>query len=155
MSRELGPSKASNDGHGSWGTPGNPDPWAGFQPAQTMSGSTAAALTRAVQGPVEERLTAQDMKIQGLEQQMAAMLAMQEAHKGEIQKIQAEQGAVENRLSAQLVQAVTGVKNELANSFAEAMAQQTKSFDQNLRDIKQMLNNTKRKSSPSPPRMGT
>lgn len=102
---------------------------------------------RQVQGPVEQRLSSQDEKIQSLEEKMQTLMATQDTTQKTLQGIQEEQKGVETRLTSQLLAAVESVKCDLSTSFAGAIAQQSAQFDQNLRELKNMIANSKRKTA--------
>eukprot|EP00438_Fugacium_kawagutii_P029857 Skav235136 [mRNA] locus=scaffold321:389203:390951:- [translate_table: standard] len=125
------------------------DPWAAWiqnnSPVPPPSMAAPAPVTRTVQGPVEERFQGQDARIQSLEEKMAQLVDAQQQQTHHIQALDAKTGGMEQRLGAQLSQAVEAVKSELSGSFAIALTKQSQSFDDNLREIKALLTKTKRK----------
>lgn len=124
----------------------SPDPWSTWyanHPGQAAPAAPVAA--RQVQGPVEQRLTTQDEKIQNLQEQMQAVLTAQEQQKEVVNNIRDEQKGLETRLGAQVTQAIDAVKSELSASLAGAFAQQSSSFEANMRDFRSLLIEAKRK----------
>eukprot|EP00438_Fugacium_kawagutii_P035852 Skav205420 [mRNA] locus=scaffold582:213902:218554:- [translate_table: standard] len=125
------------------------DPWqawmqhTGRLPAQAPPPSQ----TRSVQGPMEEKMTAQDQRIRNLEDKMTDMIHQQESQAKNLLEVREQTAGVEQRLGNQLTQAVTALKADLSQSFKTAMQQQSQGFDQSLRDIKQLLLQSKRKTA--------
>lgn len=135
---------------------GNSDPWMNYlrsNPSPFASaGASQPAPARQLQGPVEQKLSAQDERIKGLEQQMASMTKAQDSTAQAVQQLRENTASMEQRLGSQLTQAVATVKQELTNSFNVAFNQQQQSFDKNLhshlREMKALLIQTKRKGGP-------
>eukprot|EP00438_Fugacium_kawagutii_P017624 Skav201066 [mRNA] locus=scaffold2848:216486:221133:- [translate_table: standard] len=138
-------------------TSGNPsnldigDPWSPFfqNKGKPLQAATPAAplAARAAQGPVEQKLQHQEERIRGLEDKMTNMLTMQDKQAQQIQTLHENASASEKRIGEQVTQAIGAVKSELTEAFSAAIRQQTQNFDQNLRDIKNLLAQSKRKTS--------
>eukprot|EP00438_Fugacium_kawagutii_P028107 Skav224952 [mRNA] locus=scaffold1186:117104:121789:+ [translate_table: standard] len=137
------PGDVSNSGTA---PPGAKDPWAVWQ-ANHGQQSAPAGPPRQLQGPIEQKLSGQDARIKTLEDKMATLCGQQECTSQQLQALQAATAGVETRLSEQLTQAVSAVKQDLNQAFTTALNQQTSTFNDSLRDIKLLLSKSKRKTA--------
>ena len=123
------------------------DPWAGKQlPRPAHAGSIAAPTPV---GPTEQKFSAQENRIANLE---AAM----EQQAGNIETLKAEAVQRDQEMRVHLDQRLVSVKNELSTSLSSAIQMQSKTFEQNFTELKNMLAasaamHTKRKNVPTGP----
>lgn len=125
------------------------DPWATWltkHPSPMAAASAAApVVSRQLHGPTEEKFQNQEQRLQTLEDQMSKIRDAQEEQKKDMQQVKENVAGTEQRLGEQINTAMASVKAELASSFSQAFNQQSQNFDNNLREFKALLLQTKRK----------
>eukprot|EP00438_Fugacium_kawagutii_P035854 Skav205422 [mRNA] locus=scaffold582:272322:276983:- [translate_table: standard] len=116
------------------------DPWAKSAQLRRDATQAAASQTRALQGPIEARFTAQDAKISQMEK------ALHDLHNNQAQlRAETEKGfaAVEQR-EQQLHHSIHQVRTDLEQSFKGAITAQSTQLNATLDDLKKLLIKSKR-----------
>ena len=122
------------------------DPWWNYLHKNNQAPPIAPATT---QGPIEQRFAQQDAKVQELENKIDALQQMQNQHTGQIQKVHQDLVNTEKQLVHTMHQSMEGVKQELAKTFGDALAKQSKQFENNFMDLKQALMSQPKRKSPA------
>ena len=126
------------------------DPWASYTgpkyPAQVASAN--ATPTTASVGPTEQQLTQQADRISKLEdavQQMQLTAANQTAS---IETLQLDNHKRDVAIRSHIDERMNGIKQELNQSFAEALKMQSQQFSSNLDEIKNLLREKPKRKQP-------
>lgn len=134
----AGPRARPEDMVDPWMT--SPDPWGSQAPV-------APVAARAVTGPTEQKFQQQEAKLQTLEQQLTQLSARQDEHSMQMTQMRSDLSKTEDKLAANITQAMQEVKNELSSSFSQSMKQQAQQFDSNFRQLRELLKPAKRKTA--------
>ena len=123
------------------------DPWAQYKGIRQPP-IPPAPQPRSVAGPSETRLQQQDDKIDAIEKQIQQLAQHQEKQSTQIDDIQKDIQQSEHRIADQVRQSIGEVRNELAHSVRDAMNQQSKQFEDNMKDLRLLFQqaNPKRKN---------
>ena len=108
-----------------------------------------------VAAPSEQRLQQQDDKILGLEKQISQMSKHFEKQGAQISQVQDELQKTEIKLAKQVKQTIDDVKNELTSSLKDAMTQQNQQFNDNMKDLRLLLQQSQQKRKSAPDNMET
>ena len=102
-----------------------------------------------MQGPSEQRFAQQDATVQELETKIEALQSMQSQHSGQINQLHTDLANTEKKIVQTMHHSLDGMKQELAQSFGDALAKQSKQFESNFLELKKALTLSKRKSPPN------
>ena len=114
------------------------DPWANWQgPKPTLT--WVPNVPRSLPGPQEARMAAQDERIAKLEETIEKVHEQQNNHDAKLIQFQDDVKQQDVAIRTHIDQRLQQVKAELDASFSGALQQQSKNFDDNMRELKQML----------------
>ena len=120
--------------------PLNGDPWSNWSGSSSLPAlSTVPSANRSVTGPTADKLAEHDSKLQSLEDALKTIQEIQKQQGTHIEKVHADAKASNQQLKDHVDQKIVGLREELDNSFASALAKQSESFERNLGDIKKLL----------------
>ena len=115
------------------------DPWAQWSGPQPAASSAAPAAPRAVEGPIESRLAAQDDKIAKLQESLDRVSKSQEAMVVDAtQRFQHIEKVQETNMQV-MTQTIDTLRTDLDGSLKQVMQQSTQLFDARLQELKQLL----------------
>ena len=124
---------------------GGNDPWANWSGTSANTGQPP----RAAAGPIEDKFAKQTSRMDKLEAELTQIKQDQKEQKESQAKFQQDVVAGDQENRKDLDQKIVGLKQEFENSFTKALATQTKKFDNDLQEIKQLLlGSAKRKEHP-------
>lgn len=124
---------------------GGNDPWANWSGTSANTGQPP----RAAAGPIEDKFAKQTSRMDKLEAELTQIKQDQKEQKESQAKFQQDVVARDQENRKDLDQKIVGLKQEFENSFTKALATQTKKFDNDLQEIKQLLlGSAKRKEHP-------
>ena len=123
------------------------DPWAQYKGLKQPP-IAPNPVHRSVAGPSETRLQQQDDKIDAIEKQIQSLTQCQEKHTAQVGELRNEIQKSEHRIADQVRQSIGEVRHELSTSVKDAMKQQSKQFEDNMRDLRLLFqqSNPKRKN---------
>ena len=123
------------------------DPWAQYKGLK-QAPIPPATQPRSVAGPSETRLQQQDNKIDAIEKQTQQLTQQQDQQTKHIGDLKTEIKQSEHRIADQVRQSIGEVRHELATSVKDAMMQQSKQFEDNMKDLRLLFqqSNPKRKN---------
>lgn len=125
---------------------GGNDPWANWSGTSANTGQPPRA---AAAGPIEDKFAKQTSRMDKLEAELTQIKQDQKEQKESQAKFQQDVVAGDQENRKDLDQKIVGLKQEFENSFTKALATQTKKFDNDLQEIKQLLlGSAKRKEHP-------
>ena len=118
------------------------DPWGGWKP--TTAPLPAAPAAAGSIGPTEAKFAEQETRLAKLEDAISKQAAT-------IDTIQQDARQHDQAIRQHLDQRLLDVKTELSDSFSQALQHQSKSFEQNFGELKNLLMQgaSKRKASPA------
>ena len=123
------------------------DPWAQYKGLK-QAPIPPLTQTRNVAGPSETRMQQQDDKIDAIEKQIQQLTQKQDQQTQHMSNLTTEIQKSEHRIADQVRQSIGEVRNELATSVKDAMMQQSKQFEDNMKDLRLLFqqSNPKRKN---------
>ena len=124
------------------------DPWANWQGAKP---TVAPQASRTLQGPHEAKLTAQDERIAKLEETISKVHEHQADQDANFEKFRQDVKKQDVAIRTHIDQRLSQVKQELDASFSGALQQQSKTFDDNMRELKQLLGAVPKRKAPNEP----
>lgn len=132
------------------------DPWAAWKGPRLAAPPISVSHPSApVAAPSEQRLQQQDDKILGLEKQISQMSKHFEKQGAQISQVQDELQKTEIKLAKQVKQTIDDVKNELTSSLKDAMTLQNQQFNDNMKDLRLLLQQSQQKRKAAPDNMET
>lgn len=117
------------------------DPWAQYKGLKQPP-IAPNPLTRSVAGPSETRLQQQDDKIDAIEKKIQLLTQSQDQQTNQLGELRTEIQKSEHRIADQVRQSIGEVRHELSNSVKDAMKQQSKQFEDNMRDLRLLFQQT-------------
>lgn len=111
------------------------DPWAQYK-GMKQTHVSQSPIVKSIAGPSETRLQQQDDKIDAIEKQIQQLSKQQDQQNQHIGDLKTEIQNSEYRIAEQVKQSIGEVRNELSNSVKDAMKQQSKQFEDNMRDLR-------------------
>ena len=127
---------------------GGSDPWANWSGAST----TPANPARTASGPIEDKFAKQTSRLDKLEAELTQIKTDQKAQMDAQKAFQQHVVDRDKENRQELDKKINTMKQEFETSFTKAIATQTKKFDTDLQEIKQLLiGSAKRKDHPENP----
>ncbi len=118
------------------------DPWAAWQGPRPLPNPSR------VQGPQEAKFSQQDDRMNKLEQALEKVQITQQDQSDQFkqlhQDVQQQEASTKQHIDLRLQQ----IRSELDQSFSSALQQQTRQFEENMRDLKQLLGGVSKRKSP-------
>lgn len=119
------------------------DPWAAWQGPRP-----APNISRAAQGPQEAKFSQQDDRIHKLEQALEQVQITQQDQSDQVkqlhQEVKQQEASTKQHIDLRLQQ----IRSELDQSFSSALQQQSRQFEDNMRDLKQLLGGVPKRKTP-------
>ena len=113
--------------------------------------TVAPQASRTLQGPHEAKLTAQDERIAKLEETISKVHEHQADQDANFEKFRQDVKKQDVAIRTHIDQRLSQVKQELDASFSGALQQQSKTFDDNMRELKQLLGAVPKRKAPNEP----
>eukprot|EP00438_Fugacium_kawagutii_P004223 Skav215955 [mRNA] locus=scaffold226:965212:969801:+ [translate_table: standard] len=125
------------------------DPWAPFFSARSGISNTAKPTAPAQPGPTEIKLQEQDSKLQDMASSLAAMQANQAEQQQHIASLKEDIHKREQKVLGHIDGQIQHLRNEMDQSFSQALKQHSQHFDDNLAEIKQLLLANQKRKTPA------
>ena len=119
------------------------DPWASWQGPRP-----APNPPRTTQGPQETKFSQHDDRLNKLEQALEQVQVAQQDHADQFKQlhhdVKQQEASTKQHIDLRLQQ----IRTELDQSFASALQQQSRQFEDNMRDLKQLLGGVPKRKTP-------
>lgn len=133
------------------------DPWMNFRPQKpnpsAIQSTAAGSAPRTIEGPTEQRLAAQDKKIEDMRADLEKLSVQQQAQAEEVAKKFGEAEKREKQHLMQVEHAMHTLQANVEKGFAETMQAHSKNIEAQFADLKLMFAQSRKRDAPEDEKM--